>query len=138
VNPATRRKASLWLALVFILGLTTGGVFGYSFAHRSYAASNLPAKTLSEPERRAKRVAEMAREIGLTQEQSQKFDAIIATAHMEMKRNHEKADADNDAIRQQARNQMRELLSPDQKPKFEEFVHKMDEERKRQAAQQQK
>ena len=131
MNPETRRLARLWLAIVFVLGMAIGATFGYSFAHRSYASTTGP--TMSESERRAKRVAEMTRDVGLTGEQSQKVEAIIAATHEEMKRLREKTDADLEAARQHARAQMRELLTPEQKPKFEEFVRKMDEERKKAA-----
>ena len=132
MNSETRQKARLWLGLVFILGAAIGGVFGYSFAHRSYAATQAPAATLSEPERRAKRVAEMTNEVGLTPEQSTQIDQIIHQAHDEMKTIHEKSDADVDAVRQRAREQMRSLLTPDQGPKFEAMIQRMDQERKKQ------
>ena len=131
MNSETRQKARLWLGLVFILGAAIGGVFGYSFAHRSYAATQAPA-TLSEPERRAKRVAEMTKEVGLTPEQSTQIDQIIHQAHDEMKTIHEKSDADVDVVRQRAREQMRSLLTPDQGPKFEAMIQRMDQERKKQ------
>ena len=132
MNSETRQKARLWLGLVFILGAAIGGVFGYSFAHRSYAATQAPAATLSEPERRAKRVAEMTKEVGLTPEQSTQIDQIIHQAHDEMKTIHEKSDADVDVVRQRAREQMRSLLTPDQRPKFEAMIQRMDQERKKQ------
>jgi Spy/CpxP family protein refolding chaperone len=132
MNSETRQKARLWLGLVFILGAAIGGVFGYSFAHRSYAATQAPAATLSEPERRAKRVAEMTKEVGLTPEQSTQIDQIIHQAHEEMKTIHEKSDADVDVVRQRAREQMRSLLTPDQGPKFEAMIQRMDQERKKQ------
>ena len=137
MNPETRRKAGVWLALVFALGLAIGGVFGYNFAHKSYAAGRPPA-ALSEPARRAARVAEMTKELGLTPEQSQKLDAVLHQAHEEMKEIHEKSDADVDAVRQKARLEMRAFLTPEQMPRFEAFVKKVDEERKRQQAQQAK
>jgi len=131
MNSETRQKARLWLGLVFILGAAIGGVFGYSFAHRSYAATQAPA-TLSEPERRAKRVAEMTKEVGLTPEQIAQIDQIIHQAHDEMKTIHEKSDADVDAVRQRAREQMRSLLTPDQRPKFEAMILRWNQERKKQ------
>jgi Spy/CpxP family protein refolding chaperone len=131
MNPQTRRQARLWLAIVFVLGIAIGATFGYSFAHRSYASSG--PTSMNEPERRAKRVAEMTREIGLNPEQSQKLDAIIMNAHEEMKKVHDKSDAELEAVRQKARGEIREFLTPEQKPKFEEFVRKLDEERKKQA-----
>ena len=132
MNSETRQKARLWLGLVFILGAAIGGVFGYSFAHRSYAASQAPAATLSEPERRAKRIAEMTNEVGLTPEQSTQIDQIIHQAHDEMKTIHEKSDADVDVVRQRAREQMRSLLTPEQRPKFEAMIQRKDQERKKQ------
>lgn len=132
MNPESRRKARLWLGLVFILGAAIGGVFGYSFAHRSYAATSQAGPTLSEPDRRQKRVAEMTKEVGLTPEQSTRIDQIIHQTHDEMKTIREKTDADLDAVRQKARDQMRALLTPQQRPKFEEMVRRMDEERKKQ------
>ena len=136
MNSETRQKARLWLGLVFILGAAIGGVFGYSFAHRSYAATQTPAATLSEPERRAKRVAEMTKEVGLTPEQSTQIDQIIHQAHDEMKTIHEKSDADLaanlDLVRQRAREQMRSLLTPDQRPKFEAMILRWNQERKKQ------
>ncbi len=135
MNSDTRRKASVWLAVVFLLGLAIGGVFGYNFAHKSYAAGRSPA-VLSEPERRAARVADMTRELGLTPEQSQKLDTVLHQAHYEMKAIHEKSDADVDAVRQKARSEMRAFLTPEQMPKFEAFVKKLDQERKKQQGQQ--
>jgi Spy/CpxP family protein refolding chaperone len=132
MNLESRRKAGWWLALVFVLGAGIGGVFGYSFAHRSYAAAPATTPALSEPERRAKRVGEMAKEIGLTEEQTAKVDAIIHSAHDEMRAIHEKADKDIDAVRQNGREQMRLLLTPEQKAKFERMVQRMDAERKKQ------
>jgi esterase/lipase len=132
MNGETRRKAWEWLALVFVLGAAIGGVFGYSFARRGYPLDKVNAAAPSEAERRAKRVAEMTREIGLTPEQSHKMDTVIAVAHAEMKAIHDKAETDVDAVRQKARAQMREFLTDEQKPKFENLVRRMDEERKKQ------
>lgn len=130
----TRQKAGLWLAVVFALGLAIGVVFGYNFAHKSFAAGRSPAN-LSEPERRAARVADLTRELQLTPEQSQKVDSVLHQAHDEMKAIHEKSDADMDAVRQKARSQMRTFLTPDQLPKYEAFVKKLDQERKKQQPQ---
>ena len=129
INPQTKRQARMWLALVFLLGAGIGAAFGYAFAHKSYAST-----MMSEPERRAKRVADMTQSIGLTPEQSQKFDAIILAAHQEMKKVHDQSEADINAVREKARGQMKEFLTPEQKLKFDEFARKLDEERKKMEA----
>jgi hypothetical protein len=132
MNGETRRKAWEWLAVVFVLGAAIGGVFGYSFAQRSYASKKVAEVAPSEAERRAKRVADIAKEVGLTPEQSQKVDVIIGAAHKEMKTIHDKAETDVDAVRQKARAQIREFLTDEQKSKYEGFVRRIDEERKKQ------
>jgi Spy/CpxP family protein refolding chaperone len=134
MNPESRRKARLWLAAVFVLGLASGGVFGYSFAHRSYAATKANVPALGEPERRAKRIAEMTKELGLTPEQANNVDVLIHNAHAEMKVIHDKSDADADAVRQKARGQIRQVLTPEQRPKYEAMLARMDEERRKKAA----
>ena len=131
MNPETRKKAGLWLGLVFLLGAAVGGVFGYSFAHRTHADSAKVAPQLSEAERRAKRVAQMTSELGLTTEQSAKVDTIVHAMHDEMKTVRDKSESDVDALRQKAREQIRVLLTPEQKPKFEEMVQRMDAQRKK-------
>jgi Spy/CpxP family protein refolding chaperone len=135
MNPDSLRKARLWLALVFLVGGAIGAVFGYSVGHRSYAATVTAPTPMSEPERRAKRVADMTKELGLNTDQSSKMDDIIRGAHQEMKSIRDKSEKDVDVVRENARNQMRSLLTEEQKPKFEAMmVQRMDEERKKQQA----
>jgi Spy/CpxP family protein refolding chaperone len=134
MNADTRQKAGLWLAVVFALGLAIGGVFGYNFAHKSFAADR-PPSAMSEPERRAARVAEITKELQLTPEQTQKVDSVLHRAHDDMRVIREKSDADMDAVRQKARSEMRTFLTPEQLPRFEDFVKKLDEQRKKQQSQ---
>jgi len=129
-TPATR-KAAIWVVIVFLLGGVAGGMFGYGYAHHSVSAASAP---LPEPERRAKRVAQMAAELGLTGDQAKQLDAILMKAHAEAKAVRDQADAQVDQIRQATRNQVRATLTPEQKPKYEEFLEKLDAERKRNAS----
>lgn len=127
-----QRKARLWLALVFLAGAAIGVVFGYSFGHHTVLAKTTAPMT--EPERRAKRLQEMTKELQLTPDQSAKMDDIIRGAHENMKTIRDKAESDVDVVRAKARNEMRQFLTPEQKPKFEEMVQRMDAERKKQQA----
>ena len=43
-------------------------------------------------------------------------------------------DAQIGLLRQKGRDEIRAILTPEQKPKFEEFLRKLDEERKRNAS----
>ena len=125
---AATRKAALWVGLVFLLGAALGGVLGYLFAHRPVSAANPP---LSEPERRANRVAEMTKNLSLTPQQAQQLDGILLHWHGETKAIHDQTDVQIEAIRQKGRNEVRAILTAEQKPKFEDFLRRLDEERKR-------
>ena len=128
-TPASRR-AAIWVVVVFLLGAVAGGMFGYGYAHRSVAAASTP---LPEPERRARRVAELTEKLGLTSDQAKQLDAIILQRHTEMKAMHEQFDAQIELEHQKGRDQIRAILTPEQKPKFEEFLRKADAQRKRNA-----
>jgi Spy/CpxP family protein refolding chaperone len=121
-------KAALWVGTVFLLGAALGGVLGYLSAHRTASAANPP---MSEPERRARRVGQLTRELSLTPAQSQQLDAILLQRHAEAKVIRDQTDAQIDQVHQKGRQQIREILMPEQKPKFEEFLKRLDEERKR-------
>ena len=122
------RKAALWVGVVFLLGAALGGVLGFTFAHRAVNAANSP---LSEPERRAARVQELTRKLSLTPQQASQLDSILQQRHAETKIIHDQSDAQLDAVRQKGRSQVRAILTPEQLPKFEEFLQQMDEQRKR-------
>jgi Spy/CpxP family protein refolding chaperone len=128
-TPAAR-KAAIWVAIVFLLGAALGGMVGYGYAHRLVSAANKPAP---EPERRARRVEQLTRELGLTSDQAKQLDAILMQWHTEMKAIHDQTDVRVEQERQKGRDQIRTILTPEQKPKFEEFLQKRDAERKRNA-----
>jgi esterase/lipase len=123
-----RQKATLWLAIVFVLGAALGGVLGYAFAHRSYAAEKT---VMSAEAKRAQKRERLKREVGLTPDQQRLVTAILDQAQVEYKAVHEVMDPQIDAVRQKNRDKIRALLTPEQKPKLEEFFRKLDEERQR-------
>jgi Spy/CpxP family protein refolding chaperone len=125
------RKAALWVGVVFLLGAALGGMLGYGFARHSVSAANPP---LSEPVRRAQRVEQLTRELSLTSAQSQQLDGILMRRHAESKAVHDQTDAQIGKVRQGTRDEIRAILTPEQKPKFEEFLQRLDEERKRNAS----
>lgn len=127
-EPTVQQKATLWLALVFVLGAALGGVFGYYFAHRSYASERT---VLSAEAKRAQRREKLTREVQLTPDQQKQVVAILDQAQVEYKAIHDVMDPRIESVRQKTRDQIRGLLSAEQKPKFEVFLRKLDEERKR-------
>jgi len=101
------RKAALWVGVVFLLGAALGGMLGYVFAHRVIAAPD----------------------------QQKQLDAIITSVQAQYKAIHQSTDPQINEARLKGREQIRAILTPEQKPKFEEFLKRLDEERKRNAQQ---
>ncbi len=126
---SAKQRAALWVAVVFVLGAALGGVFGYFYGHRSsVSAANPP---LSEPQKRAQRVEQLTQELSLTNDQRQQLDSALSQLHAQYKSIHDQSDVQMEQARQKGRDQIRAILTPEQKPKFEEFLKRLDEERKR-------
>ena len=128
-NSATR-KAALWVGVVFLLGAALGGMLGYIFAHKIVAAA--PAQ-MSDADRRAQKIQRLTDEVGLTPAQQTQIDGIMSSVQAQYKAIHQAEEPQIDAARQKGREQIRALLTSEQKPKFEEFLKRIDEERKKNA-----
>ena len=128
-TPATR-KAAIWVVVVFLLGAAAGVILGYSYAHRSVVAASALTR---EPERRARRVEQLTQQLGLTSDQAKQLDAILLEWHGQVKAIHDQSDAQMEQLRQKGRDDIRAILTPEQKPKFEGFLQKLDAERKHNA-----
>jgi Spy/CpxP family protein refolding chaperone len=126
---STTRKAALWVGLVFLLGVALGGLGGYVFAHQKYTVTN--AAPTTDAAKRAQKVQELTRLANLTPEQSQQVNAIIADIQSELKNIRKPLEPQFDEAREKGRERIRAILTAEQKPKFEDFIRKLDEERKR-------
>lgn len=124
-TPATR-KAAIWVVIVFLLGVVGGGMLGYGYAHHSVSAASAP---LTEPERRAKRVAQWTQDFGLSSEQAKQVDAILLQLHGQSKTIRDQSDAQMEQLRKKGREQIQAILTPAQRPKFDEWLAKRDAER---------
>ena len=124
------RKAALWVGVVFLLGAALGGMIGYVFAHHTALAA--PAQ-LTETARRAQKVQRLTQELDLSADQAKQLDVIMASVQAQYKAIHQTTDPQINEARQRGREQIRAILTPEQKPKFEEFLRRLDEERKRNA-----
>src|SRR5262249_34657143 len=125
-----KRKAALWVGLVFLLGAALGGVLGYVFTYRSYASQ---PQQLTDEAKRHQRVGQLTEQLHLSNAQAQQLDSVIAGMQSEFKSIRKQVDPQIDDARQRGRNQIRAILTPEQKPGFEEFLRQLDEERKKKA-----
>jgi Spy/CpxP family protein refolding chaperone len=93
---------------------------------------------MSDAERHAKRLDQLTRELGLNDSQRQQMDLLLTQAHVDFQAGRTKQaqllEIDMDQVRQKSRDQMRAILTPEQLPKFEDFLKRLDEERKKNAS----
>jgi Spy/CpxP family protein refolding chaperone len=122
------RKAAFWVGVVFLLGAALGGMLGYVFAHHTTLAA--PAQ-MTDAQKRAQKVQRLTQELNLTPDQQKQLDAIMTGVQAEYKAIHQSTEPQIDQARQKGREQIRAILTPEQKPKFEEFLKRLDEERKK-------
>jgi Spy/CpxP family protein refolding chaperone len=115
--------------------MALGGVFGYFYGHRGTVAAAPPP--LSDAERHAKRLDQLTRELSLNDTQRQQMDLLLTQAHVDIQAVRTKQaqllEVDMDQVRRKSRDQMRAILTPEQLPKFEDFLKRLDEERKKNA-----
>lgn len=127
-NGNVKQRAAVWVAVVFVLGAVLGGVSGYLFANHSHADSK---PVVSDDERRAQKVSMLTHDLNLTPDQQKQLDAAIREAQGKFKAIREATQPQIDATRAEARAKVRGFLTQDQLPKYEEYLQKIDAERKR-------
>lgn len=124
------RKAAFLVGIVFLLGAALGGVLGYNFGHEKASAAPPP---MTDAQKRAVKVQHLTQELNLTPDQQKKMDAVIAEIQVQYKQIHESTEPQFEQARQKGRAEIRAFLTPEQLPKFEAFIKRLDEERQRKA-----
>ena len=132
------RKAFFLVVLVFLLGATTGAI-GYYVANQSIIAQS---RAQEHPKsRRQQAIERITTEVGLTAEQQQKLAVILDESSRKQKATYDtirpQVDAlretirpQMDAIRLEGRQNIRGILAPEQLPRFEDLLQRLDQERK--------
>jgi Spy/CpxP family protein refolding chaperone len=119
-------KAALWLGVVYLLGIAIGAMAAKQFYVRVHASESAP---LTPQERRAHVVEDLAREVNLTDVQRQSLDRILDDMSVQFEAIHRQTDAKISQLRMQGRGEIRAILTPDQRPKYDEWLRRLDEER---------
>lgn len=125
---ANPRRATLLVIAVFLTGVGLGAVGSYGIMKRTFAA---PAARHTETEKRAQWVEHLTNEVALTPEQQRSLDQILTQLQERYKTIHQQQMPQFEQARQEARNRIRAILTPEQKPKFEDFLRRLDEDRGR-------
>jgi len=127
-NGHVKQRAAIWVFAVFVLGALLGSVSGYLFSEHTLAA-NRPI--LDDDARRAHKVKLLTNDLNLTPEQAKQLDDAIREAQARFRAIREASQPQIDATRAQAREKVRSFLTPEQRPKYEAYLQKLDEDRKR-------
>ncbi|MGB6545835.1 MAG: hypothetical protein WA871_08355 [Candidatus Acidiferrales bacterium] len=121
------RKAIAWLVVVFVLGIALGVVGTYVVTTRVFARG---ADERTPASQRAHYLDRLDHELNLTADQQKQIDGILAGVQSRYDAIHQSVVPQFDQARQDGRAQIRQLLTPEQQPKFDDFMKRMDEERK--------
>jgi flagellar basal body-associated protein FliL len=125
--PASR-KAAVWLALIFLLGAGLGGVLGFVAGNSRTHAS---ARQRKSPEvRRAEMVEKLAQELQLTAAQRESLDPILVAFQEQYQAVHKQVEPQMKEVREASRKKIRALLTPEQQGKYDEYLKRVDQERK--------
>ena len=129
----TRREAALLVFVVFLLGLLVGGVGNHLWGERVWGRQEPGAH--GNPPSREQVVNDLTRELQLTPDQQKQLGPIIDDTRAQVRALYTPLDPQHEQIRQQGRAHIRAILTPEQQPKFDQFMQRIDEQRKKDAAQ---
>jgi Spy/CpxP family protein refolding chaperone len=124
------RKAFMLVFVLFILGIALGSVGTYLVTLKVQAAK--PQPTLAHNP--AHTMAMYTRDLNLNADQQSQIQAILNDTRAQYAQLHEKLDPEYEQVRHQGRERIRQILTPEQRPKFEELLRQMDEDRRKRQA----
>ena len=119
------RKAVLLVAIVFVLGLVLGGLSTHLAADRLGVGHPKGGKDSSRV------LEELTRELNLTPEQQQQLTATLAETRGKYQAIYEQYRPQIEQARREGRQKIRTFLTEEQLPKFEAWLQKMDEARRK-------
>lgn len=134
-GPNNRRALAL-IALVFVLGVALGAV-GHSVADRRVLGARTQSQTqptfLQPRPNPPRAIAHLTTELNLTPDQQKQIGEILADMQHRYDVVHDQMNPEFAQIREQGRDQIRQVLTPEQRSKFEDFLQRLAEERRRHA-----
>jgi Spy/CpxP family protein refolding chaperone len=124
------RKAFLLVFVLFVLGVGLGSVGTYLVTMRVQAAR--PQATLAHNPGHT--MALFTRDLNLNPDQQNQIQAILNDTRSRYASLHEKLDPEYEQVRHEGRERIRQVLTPEQRPKFEDLLRQIDEDRRQRQA----
>jgi hypothetical protein len=137
-------KAIAVVAVVFALGIALGG-FGEHLWNAHVQASQRKPSVVQRLKQELQLSTDEAKQFDMIiSDERSKFHAIDQQEHVEWDpkfhalaaQEHEEWDPKWDEVREQGRARIRSILTPEQRDKFNAFVNKLDEQRRKEQGQQ--
>jgi hypothetical protein len=125
-NSKKRGEAAVLVLVVFLLGALLGGVGNHVWGERVWGK-----QTINTQPTRNQIVSDLTRDLQLTPDQQKQLGSIVDDTRAQWRTLYTTIEPQHEQIRQQARDRMRAILTADQKPKFEEFMHRIDQQRQK-------
>ena len=117
------RRVYVYFLLTFLLGAIIGGTCVYYYAWSS--------GHWHRPFNKASFVSHLTKDLNLSETQVQQLRQIIDGSTQKFDAAQRQATSELNAIRQETRDAIRQILTPQQSQKFDELVHRWDERRRR-------
>ena len=117
------RRAYVYFALTFLLGAIVGGACVYYYAWST--------GHWHRPFNRQSFVHRLQSELQLSDAQVAQLEQILEGSTARFRAAQQQSDATLNAMRQETRNAIRQILSPEQSQKFDELARRWDERRRR-------
>jgi hypothetical protein len=131
INSVSRKAIGL-LILVFVLGVAIGAAGITIFNTRVYGDLRKPPQQQASTTTRT--VARINQDLNLSADQQKQLAQILDSMQAGYNNIRQQMSPQFEQVRQQGREQIRQILTGDQRPKFEEYLQKLDEERRKRAA----
>ena len=125
-NTKKRGEAAVLVLVVFLLGTLLGGVGNHVWGERVWGK-----QTINTQPTRNQLVSDLTQDLQLTPDQQKQLGSIVDDTRSQWRALYTTIEPQHEQIRQQARDRMRAILTPEQKPKFEEFMHRIDVQRQK-------
>jgi hypothetical protein len=127
-----RLEAAVLVFVVFLLGILLGGVGNHLWDERVLGQEQLAAQPNTKPTR-DQVINDLTQRLQLTPEQQKQIAVTIDETRSKWQALYAPLDAPHEEIRQQGRAGIRAALTPDQQLKFDDFMKRLDEQRKKDA-----
>lgn len=132
-NTKARLEAAALFLVVFVLGVVFGVVGDHVWSQR---VSGEQTAVNTKPTR-DQVMEDLTQRLQLTPDQQKQIGVAIDDTRAKWQALYAPLDAPREQIRQEGRAKIRATLTPDQQVKFDDFLKRLDEQRKKEAAEKQ-